>query len=415
MHRYSIFIISSLCIGGLLYLLSLYNYLFFHLTIELFTMLIGTLIFTVAVIAKKFDRKSFLIILGPGIMVASLITFLHMATFKGMGIIPGYDANLPTQLWIILNYILATSIFIALWQGSSKFNFNAAFALYFCLGLVAVFLCLIRIFPDCFVEGQGLTRFKIFSEYVIILEYFFCLYLLWRRKSKLSGEIYQTMQIVLILLAISEWMFTLYLNIYGIFNFAGHYLRLVAFSLVYLYLVIEGIQKPYQTIFMELNALSVTDGLTNLYNHRFFQASLEKHAKMEFPQDRYLFLMVMDIDNFKEINDTHGHLTGDKVLIETAGIISSQIRKSDVAARQGGDEFSVILNGATIEEAKQIMQQIRDAVVAADITAEKIHITLSGGVAKYTGGCTQELIKKADQLLYQAKKQGRNKIIFEYD
>src|SRR5665647_2296532 len=138
-----------------LYIFSKYNYPFFHLTIEFFTMLVGVLIFSVSSVSNKFNQTSFLIALGPGIFVASLITFLHAITYKGMGIIPGYDANLPTQLWVILNYILAVAILISISFEHKKFNYNLMLTLFSLVGLVATLLCFIRIFPDCFVDGTG--------------------------------------------------------------------------------------------------------------------------------------------------------------------------------------------------------------------------------------------------------------------
>jgi diguanylate cyclase (GGDEF)-like protein/PAS domain S-box-containing protein len=179
-----------------------------------------------------------------------------MATFKGMNIIDGLDANLPTQLWIVLNYILAASIFLAILFGDKKVKFSLNLIVFSCLGLLGTILCFVGIFPDCFIEGSGLTPFKKASEYIFILVYFICILLIYRKRTKIDAVIYKSMLSFLILLIIGEFMFTLYSDVYGIQNFLGHCFRLVAFFNIYLFVVIESIQKPYNSIFNELKDLS---------------------------------------------------------------------------------------------------------------------------------------------------------------
>jgi diguanylate cyclase (GGDEF)-like protein/PAS domain S-box-containing protein len=243
-------------LGIALYLLSRYNYLIFHLAIEGAILIVGILIFTISIISRKFDQSSFVVTVGPGILVASVISFIHMATFKGMNLIEGFDANLPTQLWIVLNYILVASIFIAILFGDKKVNFRLNLILFSCLGLLGTILSFMGIFPDCFVDGTGLTPFKKASEYIFIITYFICIAIIYRKRNKIDIKIYKSTLLFLILLALSDFMFTLYSDVYGIQNFIGHYFRVIAFFNIYLFVVIEAIQKPYNLIFNELRDLS---------------------------------------------------------------------------------------------------------------------------------------------------------------
>jgi diguanylate cyclase (GGDEF)-like protein/PAS domain S-box-containing protein len=243
-------------LGVALYFFSRADYLFFHLTVESITLIIGILIFTISVITKNFDQSSLIATLGPGILVASLITFIHVASFKGMNIILGYDANLPTQLWIVLNYILSISIFTAILVGNKKVKFKWNLILFSCIGLIGTILCFTGLFPTCFVEGEGLTIFKKVSEYIIISIYLICLLLIYRKKVTLDEKTFNTMMLFILLLIMGEFMFTLYSDVYGIQNFLGHYFRVLAFLIIFIFVVVESIQKPYNSIFSELRDLS---------------------------------------------------------------------------------------------------------------------------------------------------------------
>lgn len=399
----------TIIIGVGFYMLSRYNYLLFHLTVENFTIITGVLIFTISHIARKYGQGSFLELLGPGILVSSLITFLHLATYKGMDIISGFDANIPTQLWIISSYILSVSVLVALWRMSKKTNLILLYCIFVSAGAAGTVLSFMRIFPNCFVEGDGLTLFKQISEYVIIAVYASAFIPLVKNKSQCNAIDFKKTILWLSLLIVSEFMFTLYRDVFGIQNFLGHYIRLIAFYLIFSAVVVESVQKPLTAIFGKLNNMLITDGLTSLFNHRFFIESLEKYQDLSVKEGKPLYLIVFDIDRFKEINDTYGHVTGDKVLVETAKLLKSSVRSSDLAFRQGGDEFAVILYDAKIDIVKKIIERIKTAFAQA-LVDTKIQITLSGGAARYSGENIHAFITEADRLLYQAKENGRNMV-----
>ena len=404
-----------LLLGIALYLLSRINYVLFHVTLEFFSILIGILIFTVSTLSKRFVQKSFFTRLGPVFLVPSLITFLHLTTYKGMSIIQGYDANLPTQLWVILNIIFSASLLFAMLNRRGKIGDWWMVLIFLTIGAAAVVLSFERLFPACFVDGVGLTPFKRFAEYGIILMLLGSLLLLDRWKRDTDVRLRRDMAAVLLLLVASEFMFTLYGDVYGLANFAGHYLRLVAFFLIYMAVVVEGIQKPYGTIFAELNAISITDSLTRLHNHRHLLETVERFRMQSLTMGTEFFLMVFDIDHFKDINDRFGHSIGDDVLKGVADILAKNIRSSDVACRQGGDEFSILLHDLSTASAGVMVDRIRAELRLAVFTKEGIHLTISGGIVSFSGESTQELLTKADHLLYAAKKDGRNRVYFSLD
>ena len=353
-------------IGVSLFVISRYNYLLFHTIIEFFAVLVAMLIFTVSVISRSFKQDSLLNNLGPGIMVVSFITFLHLVTYKGIYIIPGYDANLPTQLWIILNYIQATAFLVALLHQSQRpIHFHIYLAAYLFIGGAAAALSFLRIFPVSY--DNGLTTFKIVSEYVIIMLYLASLIILWRGKSEHNPKIKASIMLALSLFIAAEFTFTLYQDVYGILNFFGHYIRLIAFSILYVSLVVEGIKKPHDFIFKQLNDLSITDELTQLFNHRHFFNVLDNDIQ-SYNGKKSLFLVVCDIDKFKTINDRYGHMTGDKVLLETAVILKSFMGSTDSAFRYGGDEFALIFRDKQIKDVLSILERLKAKLLQAELT-----------------------------------------------
>lgn len=163
-----------------------------------------------------------------------------------------------------------------------------------------------------------------------------------------------------------------------------------------------------------LKELSITDGLTGLYNSRHFYTQLNREVDRS---DRYfhpLSLLLLDIDRFKSYNDAYGHLAGDKVLSRMSGLITGMLRKMDTAYRYGGEEFTVILPEATGEEAVIVAERIRQSVGSTPFkpeTGTEIAITISIGVTEY---CPQEkisaFVRRADQAMYASKQAGRNSV-----
>jgi diguanylate cyclase (GGDEF)-like protein/PAS domain S-box-containing protein/putative nucleotidyltransferase with HDIG domain len=163
----------------------------------------------------------------------------------------------------------------------------------------------------------------------------------------------------------------------------------------------------------ELVALSITDGLTGLYNHRFLQERFEFEFKRAKRYGVRLSCMLMDIDHFKQINDTHGHQFGDLVLKQIAVLLRTNSREVDICGRYGGEEFMIITNqecDGTLQYANKLHAAIEDHVFTAEDTS--IHVTVSIGITTYQNDIRsrQEMIERADVALYQAKEDGRNLI-----
>jgi diguanylate cyclase (GGDEF)-like protein len=162
-------------------------------------------------------------------------------------------------------------------------------------------------------------------------------------------------------------------------------------------------------------AVSVTDDLTGLYNSRYLNLVLRRESKRASRSGRPLSLLFLDLDGFKQVNDTHGHLAGSKALVEAAVIIRGSARETDVAARFGGDEFSVILPDTGRDGAVSVAERIRDRINACQFLASdglSIHLTASIGVATLpdVAASAEELLRAADVAMYRVKDAGKNGI-----
>ncbi len=165
----------------------------------------------------------------------------------------------------------------------------------------------------------------------------------------------------------------------------------------------------------EIYQLTIVDGLTQVYNKRYFLEFLEREMGRAHRYNRALSLIMFDIDHFKKINDVNGHLAGDYVLRELAQVVRQRIRKEECFARYGGEEFAIVMPEAGPENARRFAEKIRKMVEDHPFVFESkaIEVTISLGVADMTGDMTEPLqfIKLADANLYKAKKGGRNRVV----
>lgn len=165
----------------------------------------------------------------------------------------------------------------------------------------------------------------------------------------------------------------------------------------------------------EIYRLTTVDGLTQIFNRRYFTETLEREIGRALRYRRELSLIMFDVDRFKLVNDTHGHLAGDYVLKHLASVIKARIRREDVLARYGGEEFGIVLPEIDNYNAMQFAEKVRRLIEQADFRFEDvvIPITVSVGVASLRGEVEDmlEFVKAADDNLFAAKESGRNRVV----
>ncbi|MFI5301424.1 MAG: diguanylate cyclase [Polyangiales bacterium] len=173
----------------------------------------------------------------------------------------------------------------------------------------------------------------------------------------------------------------------------------------------DNIETSYHE---EIYRLMTFDGLTQIHNKRHFHETIDREVSRSIRYERPMSLVVFDIDHFKRVNDTHGHLAGDALLRQLAALVRGRIRREDIFARVGGEEFAVLLPEIEAPGARLFAETVRKAVESATFHFEDVAIgvTLSLGVAQlkpaYSTG--DLLYKAADEALYAAKQNGRNRV-----
>jgi diguanylate cyclase (GGDEF)-like protein len=163
----------------------------------------------------------------------------------------------------------------------------------------------------------------------------------------------------------------------------------------------------------EIYRMTIIDGLTQIHNKRYLQEALDRDVTRARRHERDLSALMFDIDHFKTINDRYGHLAGDHVLRELARIVSERIRKEEVFARFGGEEFALILPETAIDGARSLAETLRERVASHEFVfqGETIVVTISMGGAQLSGDMSgPDLLKAADEKLYEAKRGGRNRV-----
>jgi PAS domain S-box-containing protein len=236
-----------------LYVTSLYSYLLFHSLVETFSIVVACGIFMVAWNARRLIDNNYLLFIGIAYLFVGGLELVHTLAYRGMGVFHDTDANLPTQLWIATRYTQSLSLFIA--PGFLRRNLKAGsvfigYSIF--VALLFLFIFGWNMFPDCFVEGVGLTPFKKVSEYIICLIFLGSAVLLVRHRREFDPKVLQWLLLSILLVIVAELAFTFYVSVYGLSNLVGHYFTLLSFYLIYKAVIETGLVKPYTLLFRNL-------------------------------------------------------------------------------------------------------------------------------------------------------------------
>ena len=191
----------------------------------------------------------------------------------------------------------------------------------------------------------------------------------------------------------------------------GDYLRIG--NCIYRYLTGGNIEAEYHE---EIYRLTIEDGLTRIHNQRALTEFLDREVARSQRHNRPLSVLMLDIDKFKSVNDSYGHLCGDFVLRELAECIRVSVRKEDLFARYGGEEFTIVLVETDRDEAVHVAERLRESIAEHQFRFETtpLRLTVSIGVATTAGDADITpalLLRAADEKLYEAKHTGRNKVV----
>ncbi len=237
-----------------LYASSLYSYLLFHSLLELFNVLTASVIFVLAWHTRRIQDNRYLLFIGISCLSSGTLDLTHTLAYKGMGIFTGYSADLPTQLWIAFRYVASLSFLAAPLFVKRTFPAGKILAAYGLLTVVLLFAIFSGRFPACFIEGSGLTTFKIVSEYIIAFFFLASLVLLLRQRKLFDRAVLRLMIAAALAAVLSELFFTHYVSVFGPANMIGHFFLLASTLCIYRAIVVTGVAEPSRLLFRDLKS-----------------------------------------------------------------------------------------------------------------------------------------------------------------
>jgi diguanylate cyclase (GGDEF)-like protein len=319
------------------------NFLLFHTVVESFTIFTAFSLYIISTRTYKFSQNRVLLFLGITFLVVACFDGAHMMTYKGLGIFPTLSPDRATQFWVAGRFLEILAICCIPLIAASPNTINKILLVFTVLSIFLFFLVTLGFAPTCYEEGVGLTFFKKGMEIFITAMGIFALIMFTTSQMEIGNKIKHYIQLSLIAFIASELCFSFYIDVYGILNGIGHIMKLISFWFIWLLVMDEGLDKPFEFLFGNIYEKVIRDDLTELFNRTgFMEIANNQFARAKRFAVPFV-LLYMDLDNFKKINDKHGHKEGDLALQEFAHLLKSSFREADLIARIGGDEFLVLL------------------------------------------------------------------------
>jgi len=252
-ERPALQIVINLIAGLLiLFILNRIHFLLAHTFAEMFSIGVALVIFFIAWNAREYYENSYFIFIGTAYLYVGIVDLLHTLVYEGMNILPAYGSNTATQLWIIGRYIESIALLLALFFLKRRISGGRTVFFWGIITAVSVASVFGGVFPTCYVEGSGLTAFKIANEFIIIGLLGMTMVLLNRHRRFFSKQVLLYLYSSLVLTICSELAFIMYVDVYDLSNLIGHYFKIASFYFIYRGVIVTGFRDPYSFVMREL-------------------------------------------------------------------------------------------------------------------------------------------------------------------
>ena len=397
-----------------------------HSCMELLAIVVAALVFSISWHSYRSEQAGNLSLLACGYLAVALLDSAHLLSYHGMP-----DFITPSSVEKAIDFWLAARLSEALvllgvalraWRPlthpQQRYQWLAA-----TLGGVALMVYLRlyqpQLFPRMFIEGQGLTPLKIVMEWLVIgLLACAAVGLLRRREQPFDR---QGLLLAVGISILSELCFTAYRNPHDIYQLLGHAYKVLACLVVYRVVFVSSIQQPYIQLISEISerrraeqqveTLSFYDNLTGLPNLDLLRDRTSKALSTLSRNAQQVALLYMDIDGFKDVNDSLGHACGDTLIRELGSRLQGLLRSSDTLCRATGDEFVILMPDVENAEsvgllAERILHGLQRPFLLHG-HLQTISLSLGAAVAPHDGQDCETLLRNAETAMYQAKQDGR--------
>lgn len=397
-----------------------------HSCMELLAIVVAALVFSISWHSYRSEQAGNLSLLACGYLAVALLDSAHLLSYHGMP-----DFITPSSVEKAIDFWLAARLSEALvllgvalraWRPlthpQQRYQWLAA-----TLGGVALMVYLRlyqpQLFPRMFIEGQGLTPLKIVMEWLVIgLLACAAVGLLRRREQPFDR---QGLLLAVGISILSELCFTAYRNSHDIYQLLGHAYKVLACLVVYRVVFVSSIQQPYIQLISEISerrraeqqveTLSFYDNLTGLPNLELLRDRTSKALSTLSRDAQQVALLYMDIDGFKDVNDSLGHACGDTLIRELGSRLQGLLRSSDTLCRATGDEFVILMPDVENAESVGLLaERILNGLQRPFLLhghLQTISLSLGAAVAPHDGQDCETLLRNAETAMYQAKQDGR--------
>lgn len=400
-----------------------------HTVTEFGAIVAALLVFSVAWHARGPGQPGNIVIIGCGFLAVGLIDFGHAMSFKGM---PDFGTPATSEkaihFWLMARYTAGWTLLAAairpiqpLQAGWPRYALLSA-ALLWTAAIYGLELLVPDIWPRTFVEGYGLTAFKVLAEYGVILLTAASAYIFMRRRRQELPYSINDLCTAALITMMSEACLTLYANVNDTFILLGHLYKVLAYFFIYRAVFVTGMRDPYRRLKEEMEErqeaearaafLAYHDALTRLPNRELARDRLMQALADAKRHNKQVALVLLDLDHFKNINDTLGHTAGDQLLRAVAQILVNTLRQSDTVSRPGGDEFLMVLKDlpdldAVTPVVAKVMEELSKPIA---VNGQDLSISASMGIAMAPsdGEDFDTLLQRADTAMYRSKDEGRN-------
>lgn len=392
-----------------------------HSMMEIFAIVVAALVFFTGQGAQETVRSTRSMVLGCAFLAVAMFDILHFLSYMGMPVL--LSPNSPHKsilFWLCGRYAAGIGLlaYVLLPETSAVRFPSSRYGWAGVLLAVGALSYGLLVSPDSvpamYVTGQGLTPLKVALEWGVFSLYLAVAVLLYLRRSQITHCDIQSLMLTLLLMAAGELFFIVYVEVSSTANLLGHAYKVFAYYFLYRAIYAEAVSRPFR----QMQHMLTHDDLTGLPNRTAFNDKLNLTVARA-RQDAPCAVLLLDLDHFQNVNDTLGHEHGDLLLVSVAGRIRASLPEAAFVARFSGDEFMILLEKTTAEGAKQVGQDLLQAMGREfDLGNDRLEIGASLGIVSYPeyGESASVLMRYADLALHRAKSTGRNcLILFSHD
>ena len=397
-----------------------------HITVETFSIVVAALVFAVAWHSQQPVHLSNPL-LACAFLAIALLDLAHMLSYRGMPVwVTPASPEKAIAFWLVSRVLLAVTLLaVACRLCHRSISLPRLLLLASSLGLVVlvVYLQLFQpqLWPRTFVEGEGLTRFKVQMEWLIIGLFALAAWVFWRARGAADSGYFNGMLAAALVSILAELCFTAYSNVNSFYSLLGHLYKIVSYGFIYQVVFVSSVRAPYERLAIEMSEriaaqqrvdyMAHFDSLTGLPNLSRLEDRTRQAIASALKLKGAVAVLYVDLDHFKMVNDSFGRAFGDQLLCTTAIRLQQALPDSAMLARAGGDEFVVLLadlNNA--EGASAVIQLVLDELAEPFmIERQQIVVSISIGVAvgPSDGMDFPCLLRNAEMAMYKAKEAGR--------